>query len=719
MISSAGRSPSASSRSASRPPRSPSMIRRCSLSSSGSAASSCALEALTEAVETFFEQLQQALQRVVAVPAAVVHQVEGGLALVLGDPGDRQDLGGVHDRRVQAGLHALVQEDRVEHHAGGRVEAEGDVRQAEGGLHPRVAALELADRLDRLDAVPAGLLLAGGQGEGEAVDQDRALVDAVVGGQLGDQPLGDLHLLLGRTGLALLVDGQRDQAGAVLAGQRRDPAEARVGGVAVLVVDRVEHRAAAERLQAGLQHRRFGGVQHDRQGGGGGQPAGDLLHVGDAVAADVVHAQVQQVRAVPDLVPGDLHAGLPVAGQHRLAELLRAVGVGALADRQVRGVLAERHRLVERGGRGLRLGVAPGDRAALDLLHHLAQVLGRGAAAAADQREPVLAGEHVVRLGQFGRGERVVGTVLAEHRQARVRHAGQADPRVLGQVAQVLAHLGRAGGAVEADEVDAERLQRGERGADLGAEQHGAGGLHRHLHQHREVQPGLGQGALGTQDRGLGLQQVLAGLHQQRVGATGDQAGRVLLEAVAQRLVRGVAEGRQLGAGADRAEHPAGAAVGGVGVGHLAGDPGAGLGELEDPLGDVVLAQRGEVGAEGVGLDAVHAHREVGLVHGADDVRPGDVEDLVAALEVLEVLQRRVLRLEHGAHRTVGDHHPGGECFAQRVRAALLSDGRVGCSGHGASPWCDGCRLCEPASSGPHAARVSGPRAATRAHSVS
>ena len=39
----------------------------------------------------------------------------------------------------------------------------------------------------------------------------------------------------------------------------------------------------------------------------------------------------------------------------------------------------------------------------------------------------------------------------------------------------------------------------------------------------------------------------------------------------------------------------------------------------------------------------------------------GDVEDLVAALEVLEVLERRILRLQHGAHRTAGHHHTGGE----------------------------------------------------------
>ena len=74
--------------------------------------------------------------------------------------------------------------------------------------------------------------------------------------------------------------------------------------------------------------------------------------------------------------------------------------------------------------------------------------------------------------------------------QAGVGHAGDADLRVPREVAQVLAHLGGAGGAVQADHVDAERLERGERGADLGADQHRAGGLDGHLHEHRQVDAG-------------------------------------------------------------------------------------------------------------------------------------------------------------------------------------------------------------------------------------
>ena len=165
--------------------------------------------------------------------------------------------------------------------------------------------------------------------------------------------LGDRDLVLGGAGLALLVDGQRDQRGAVLLRELGDLREAGLGAVAVLVVDRVDDRAAAELLQAGLEHVDLGGVEHDRQGGGGGEAAGELLHVGDAVAADVVDAQVEHVRALADLLAGHLHAVVPAALQHGLAELLGAVGVGALADGQVGGVLAERHRLVERGGAGL------------------------------------------------------------------------------------------------------------------------------------------------------------------------------------------------------------------------------------------------------------------------------------------------------------------------------------------------------------------------------
>ena len=184
---------SAVCRSASRPLRSPSMIRRASRSPSGSAASSSARVGPHRRRVDALEQVEEPLQRVVRPalgggPPPVVDEVERDLALLLRDPGHRQDLGRVHDRGVEAGLDALVQEHRVEHDAGGRVEAEGHVRDAERRLHRRVCALELADRLDRLQAVAAGLLLAGGDREGQAVDDDVLDPHAPVAGQVLDEP---------------------------------------------------------------------------------------------------------------------------------------------------------------------------------------------------------------------------------------------------------------------------------------------------------------------------------------------------------------------------------------------------------------------------------------------------------------------------------------------------------------------------------------------------
>ena len=133
------------------------------------------------------------------------------------------------------------------------------------------------------------------------------------------------------------------------AASARDLGEAGLGAVAVLVVDGVEYGPAAQLLQSGAQDGHLGGVEHDRQGGGGGEPAGQLLHVGDPVAPHVVDAEVEHVGALADLVAGHLHAVVPARVEHGLAELLGSVGVRTLADREVRGVLAERDGLVERG----------------------------------------------------------------------------------------------------------------------------------------------------------------------------------------------------------------------------------------------------------------------------------------------------------------------------------------------------------------------------------
>ncbi len=100
-----------------------------------------------------FEQRHELGERVVALAATVVDEVEGDLSHVVVDAVHRHDARRVHDRGVEAGLAALVQEHAVEHVAGGGLEAEADVRQAEDGRDARQLGLDAPDGLDGLDAV--------------------------------------------------------------------------------------------------------------------------------------------------------------------------------------------------------------------------------------------------------------------------------------------------------------------------------------------------------------------------------------------------------------------------------------------------------------------------------------------------------------------------------------------------------------------------------------
>ena len=307
-------------------------------------------------------------------------------------------------------------------------------------------------------------------------------------------------------------------------------------------------------------------------------------------------------------------------------------------------------------------------------------MLGRGPAAPADQRRAVLAGEDVLSVGKFLRREGIRGAVGAELRQAGVGHHRQQQRRVTRQVAEVLAHLGRTGGAVQADHVDSQRGQCGERGADLAAQQHRTGQLYRDRHQHGHAAPGGSDGPPCPDDRGLGLEEILGGLHQHRVGAAGEHPFDLRLVGVTQRRVRGVPERRQLRARPDAAEHPARPLGGGPPIGHLAREPRAGLGKLEDASGDAVLAEVGKVGTEGVGLDRVAPDGEVGVVDAADDVGPGDVENLVAAFVALEVVECQPGGLQHRPHRAIGDD----DAFMEGSKQAgahsfrLMTDGDEG-----------------------------------------
>ena len=279
---------------------------------------------------------------------AVVDHIESDFALFVVDLVHRQDLGAVGNGGVQAGLDALVEKHRVEYLAGRRVQTEGDVGQAERGVHVRVATLKFADGFDGFDAVAASFLLASGNRESQTVDNNVLLAQSPRAGDVGDETLGDLNLLVLCTRLTFFVDSQSDHGSTVLNNLAHNALVARVRAIAVFKVHRVDRAATTEVLQASLQNLRFRGVQHDRQRHRGGDLRCQGCHVIATVAPHVVHTQVNHVCAIGDLTAGGVKALLPIAGQHGLAESLGTVGVGALTNHGDAGCLRQRSCRVQR-----------------------------------------------------------------------------------------------------------------------------------------------------------------------------------------------------------------------------------------------------------------------------------------------------------------------------------------------------------------------------------
>ena len=229
----------------------------------------------------------------------------------------------------------------------------------------------------------------------------------------------------------------------------------------------------------------------------------------------------------------------------------------------------------------------------------------------------------------------------------------------LRQVAEVLAHLGRAGGAVEPDHVGAQGVEGGQGGADLGAHEHAAGGLDGHLDLDRHLsRPAVGHGPPAADDGRLGLQEILDGLDDEQVDAAVEQPGGRLLVAVALLDEGDLAERGDLGARPERAGHPAA-------VGRPGRRPPGRCGPTWRPARGSGAARPYSASTQGrqpklsVSTTSQPTSKKRPVQVG-DHVGPGVDQDLVAALEggAAEIVGPEVAQLQVGAGGAVEDDHP-------------------------------------------------------------
>ena len=232
-------------------------------------------------------------------------------------------------------------------------------------------------------------------------------------------------------------------------------------GLAFLEADRVDDGLALHALEAGFDHRPLRAVDHHRHArdlGLGGDVVQELGHAGFRIQHAFVHVDVDDVGAAADLVERHRGRAGPVLGLDEPLELLRAGDVGALADHLE---VASPAGCVSGSSPDNRVSRFPAPASAVptprgarsfDGLRDRPDVIGRGAAAAADDVDEAALGE----LLDQRRCLRRLLVVLAERiRQAGVRVAADVALDRARQLREVRAHLARAERAVEAD---AERL---------------------------------------------------------------------------------------------------------------------------------------------------------------------------------------------------------------------------------------------------------------------
>ena len=272
------------------------------------------------------EALGERKQPLGRIGPPIEHHVLAGLAQLRIEIVVDRHLPGIDDAHIHAGLDGVIEEHRVHRLAQAFVAAEGEREIGDAARHVHMRQL-LADeprRLDEGDAVAVVLLDAGRDRENVGIEDDvlgrkSDLVHQHVIGALADRDLA-----LEGIGLALLVERHHHD---------RRPVPAHDLGVldervlALLERDRIHHRLALQALEPGLDHRELRRVDHHRHARDVGLRRDEIEeghHRRFGIEQALVHVDVDDLRAVLDLVARDGERRGVVAGGHELAEPGRA-----------------------------------------------------------------------------------------------------------------------------------------------------------------------------------------------------------------------------------------------------------------------------------------------------------------------------------------------------------------------------------------------------------
>ena len=218
-------------------------------------------------------------------------------------------------------------------------EAERDVGDATAHLRVRQVGFDPARGVNEVDRVVVVLLHTSGNGK------DIRIEDDVFGGEtniLDQDPVGalaDADFVLVSRGLALLVESHHYHRRAIFEDGRRVPAKP---FFAFFQRDRIDNALALQTLQSRLDDLPFRGVHHKGYLGDFGlarQQLQEACHCVDAVDHALIHADVEDIRSVLDLLASDADSRFVFADFDQLREFWRTGHVGPLPDHDVDAAL--------------------------------------------------------------------------------------------------------------------------------------------------------------------------------------------------------------------------------------------------------------------------------------------------------------------------------------------------------------------------------------------
>ena len=290
----------------------------------------------------------------------------------------------------------------------GRFEAKGNVGNAKRGGDARQLGFDAANRFNRRDCIAAQVVVARRKREGKRIKnkitgfQAVAIYGEVVNAVSNPQFPFDV------ASLTFFIDEKTDHRSAVFGRELHYSVKATAFGIAVFEIGGVEDGASTEPRKSCLQNLRFGRIKHERNTGLGCEQFRQLIHVVGSIAPDVVDTDIENVCTLAYLILGHLNASIEIRIEECIAELLRTVGVRALANDHERGVLFKRNERIDRCCSGLVHGLTWGRSEIAAAFNNSGEMLGRCSAAAANDVHAKFGDESFMVVGQTFGGEVVV-----------------------------------------------------------------------------------------------------------------------------------------------------------------------------------------------------------------------------------------------------------------------------------------------------------------------